>query len=123
MRGQGFNLTDQRRVFPQRRCMMGFGAGIDHQGTAAPPVTGKAGGTETVNVGGGIGAGEGRPDEVVNAGAGKIAVIDNDDQRKEIKRMLRGEGCAKILDPWVGKTAQPGGGWALHRQDAGEGKP
>src|SRR5512137_1469770 len=86
------------RIVHQQRSMEGFDAGIDHQRPAAAPVSAAGFSIDAVDVRGRIGAGEGRPQEVVQVGGHKTAVVADHDQRKSCKARPLPVEAAETLD-------------------------
>ena len=74
-RGQGVDALGHLRVFDQRRRVVEFDAGVDHQRTAAAPMFLVSKRRHAIHIGCRIAAREGDPQEVRQSSAGKFTVV------------------------------------------------
>ena len=74
--GQGVDAAGDFGVFHQRRGVVRLDAGVDHQRAAAAPVLVVGERVDAVDVGGGVGARERDPEEVVERLGDELAVVD-----------------------------------------------
>ena len=62
--GEGVNASRHFGVYDERRGVVGFEAGVDHERAAAAPMFVLCEGVDAVDVGGGVRAREGDPEEI-----------------------------------------------------------
>ena len=90
-RAQGIHPFFNGRVIQKKRGMVWFDARVDDKRPLASPVFAADGGADPVYVQGGIGAGEGDPEKIVQGPGSKFTVIDDDYQWEWGWRISSGE--------------------------------
>ena len=78
--GEGVDAARDFGVFDERRGVVRFEAGVDHERAAAAPMFVLCEGVDAVDVGGGVGARERDPEEVAERFGDELGVVDDDDQ-------------------------------------------
>ncbi len=96
--GECIDAARDLRVFDERRGVVGFEAGVDHERAAAPPVFVFDEGVDAVDVGGGVGAGERDPEEVAERLGDELAVVDDGDKAEGGGRKAEGGRELRIAD-------------------------
>ena len=66
-------------VFDEGRGVVGFEAGVDEEGAVAAPVFVVDEAVDAVDIVGGVGAGEGGPEEIIEGAGGEVAVVGEDE--------------------------------------------
>ena len=84
-RGELIDSTSHRRVFDQRRSVMRFDAGINHERSRAAPVLLVGEGSDAIDVGGRVRPRERHPQPVVERPRRELSVIDDDDEGKGVE--------------------------------------
>ena len=108
------------RVIEKRRGVMPLDSCVDDQGAGHPQCLHEIG-TDPVDIAGRVGAGEGRPEEVVQGAGRKVAVIDDHHHGESVDGGIGGERTTKGLDDLVLTSPGSGAGGALNDQHPGEG--
>ena len=78
--GEGVDAARHFGVFDERRGVVRFEAGVDHERAAAAPVFVFGEGVDAVDVGGRVRARERDPEEVAERLGDELGVVDDDDQ-------------------------------------------
>jgi hypothetical protein len=73
-------------IIHDRRGVVGFDAGINHQWAAAAEVLFFGEGVDAVDVGGGVGAGKRDPQPVTEGFRSELAIVDEYDEREVVER-------------------------------------
>lgn len=82
--------------------MVRFDAGVDDEWACAAPVFLVNEGASAVDVGGGVGAGEGDPEPVAEAAGGELSVVDERQQGEAVETVLGRQCVAEAADGGVG---------------------
>ena len=99
--GEGVDAARDFGVFDERRGVVGFEAGVDHERAAAAPMFVFCEGVDAVDVGGGVGAREGDPEEIAEGFGDELGVVDDDDQAEAGERMCGIADCGlRIAANW-----------------------
>ena len=77
--GEGVDAAGDFGVFDERRGVVRFEPGVDHQRAAAAPVFVGGERLDAVDVGGRVGARERDPEEIAERLGDELAVVDDDD--------------------------------------------
>jgi hypothetical protein len=77
---KGVDAAGDFGVFDQWRGVVGFEAGVDDERAAAAPVFVGGEGVDAVDVGGGVGAGEGDPEEIAERLGDELGVVDEEEE-------------------------------------------
>lgn len=73
--GEGVYFFSGFGVFDQGRSVVRFCAGVYDQWTGASPMFEAGEAADAVDIVGGVGAGEGDPEEIIQVGGGEFAVV------------------------------------------------
>ena len=122
-RGQGVDPSLDLGVVHQRRGVVRLDPGVDHQRAPASPVLLIGEGADPVHVGRRVRAGERHPEQVLERPRRELAVVDQDDQREGVDRVVRPERPAEggprlVLAPRVRLILR-----RLHHQHARQADP
>ena len=95
---QRIDSASDVRVFDQRRSVVGFAAGVDDERASAAPMLLMDERAEAGHVSSRVRASECRPQPIIDRSRGKLAVIDECDERERVDRRVCVEVSQELTD-------------------------